>query len=61
MEKTILPNRKKTMEFLTKIKEKILDIYYQEFEYLDKKEKIKRAIISIIGIVIVISIITSIA
>jgi len=61
MEKIILPNRKKTMEFLTKIKEKILDIYYQEFEYLDKKEKIKRAIISIIGIVIVISIITSIA
>ena len=60
MEKTILPNRKKTMEFLTKIKEKILDIYYQEFEYLDKKEKIKRAIISIIGIVIFISIITSI-
>ena len=61
MEKIILPDRKKTMEFLTKIKEKILDIYYQEFEYLDKKEKIKRAIISIIGIVIVISIITSIA
>ena len=49
------------MEFLTKIKEKILDYYYQEFQYLDKKEKIKRAIISIIAIVIFISIITSIA